>query len=99
MGRCAVRTQSLVRVIYAFNVQGVDFGDSADVITRKFGTDAKMTSSKDGVRRVYAYPQYHVMFGLYTNKVQLIGIFDPAAPVPISPQADDELDDAKAESR
>lgn len=75
---------------YSTNIQGIYFDASAEQIIEKFGHGAEIQRSVDGVRRSYAYPKYHVFFGLGTNKVQVMGIYDGAGPGPLTPQSDDK---------
>lgn len=86
-------TNGKVRAVYGLsgkhswtNIQEINFGDSADTIIEKFGSKYEIQQSKDGLSRIYAFPKFHVFFGLGTNKVEVMGIYDPRFPVPLAPK-------------
>ncbi|PUE09505.1 hypothetical protein B9Z51_11670 [Limnohabitans sp. T6-5] len=71
-------------------LQGIGIGGHSKEITERFGSDVVITSSRSGLKRLYAYPQYQIFFGLGTDKVEIFGIYDPTYPVPIKFAEDEE---------
>lgn len=71
-------------------LQGIRFGNTSKQITDRFGGGALITLSKDGLTRLYAFPDYQIFFGLGTDKVEVFGIYDPSYPVPIGVTRKDE---------
>lgn len=69
---------------YIESIGGIYFGNGAERIVEKFGEPPTRMESDDALRRVYAFPRYHVFFGLNQNKVVAMGIYDPNGPVPIT---------------
>ncbi len=71
-------------------LQGIRFGDTSKQITDRFGDSALITSSKDGLTRLYAFPDSQIFFGLSTDKVEIFGIYDPSYPLPVGVTDRDE---------
>lgn len=66
-----------------YELQGIRIGDASKQVIGRFGEDAVISSSKDGLKRIYAFPKYQVFFGMDTDKVEIFGIYDPSLPLPV----------------
>ena len=73
-----------------FDLQGIQFGATSAQLMERFGTDAKVIISKDGLRRKYAYPQYQIFFGLTHDKIEVIGAYNNSFDVPLEFSAETE---------
>lgn len=58
-------------------IQGINVGDSENSVRDKFGIPSPLVSSDDGLRRIYHYRDYNVVFELAQNKITGLGIYSP----------------------
>ena len=59
-------------------IQGICWYSEADEVIAKFGKNAVITSSPDGLKRLYCYPQYNLFFVLEKGRVAEHGIYNPS---------------------
>jgi hypothetical protein len=59
---------------WAANIQGINIGDKIDVVRRKFGEPSHVSVSDDGLKRLYTYSLYNIVFELEKNEVVGLGI-------------------------
>lgn len=57
---------------------GIRKGDTVDDLTRRLGEPGFSSSSRDGMKRLYHYPQLHAVYSLEVGSVTAFGIYDPA---------------------
>ncbi|MDA2931013.1 hypothetical protein MYX84_13890 [Acidobacteria bacterium AH-259-O06] len=78
---------------YSTPLQGVYIGTSHERLIEKFGNPAQISQSRDGLKRIYSYPQYNLGFWLAKNRVYSYGIYDPAnGPLEFTPPRKNLLD-------
>jgi hypothetical protein len=63
---------------FTLNVANISACSGIDKLVKKFGEPSKIETSKDGLRRIYFYPNYHLALAFAKNKVEVVAIFDPA---------------------
>ena len=74
----------IIRVLHFYageyrtiSLGGISQGNSAEVITEKYGEPDSMSMSDDGQSRTYNYDKYHVSYSLSLNKVNAVAVYDP----------------------
>ena len=64
--------------LYSPELQGLRTGVNATEVTERLGQPAHVSMSPDGLRRVFSYPNYNMVFFLEQNRVYAFGIYDPS---------------------
>jgi hypothetical protein len=60
-------------------IQGIRVGYGENSVREKFGAPSPSVASDDGLRRIYHYRDYNLIFELAQNKVTSLGIYNPEA--------------------
>jgi hypothetical protein len=62
--------------LYGPEIQGIKLRYSLEQILQKFGTPSQVSTSEDGLSRLYSFNEYGVAFELKANRVVGFGVFD-----------------------